>query len=267
MDLLVILLAGLLTAGLTFFSGFGLGTLLMPVFALFFPVEAAIAATAIVHFANNLFKLALVGRKADPSVTLRFALPAATMALVGASLLTRLGEWPAWARYPLLGSTFEIRPLMVVVAALIAGFAVLELSPQAQRWAFPARWIPLGGALSGFFGGLSGHQGALRSAFLIRVGLERDAYIGTVVVCAVWVDLVRLCVYGFSIQSEQLALLQDRHSLLLIATGCLSALAGSLLGARLLRKATFSSVQRWVGICLILFAVAMAAGWLNPVHS
>jgi uncharacterized membrane protein YfcA len=45
---------------LTFFSGFGLGTLMLPVMALFFPVDLAVIATAIVHLANNLFKFGLV---------------------------------------------------------------------------------------------------------------------------------------------------------------------------------------------------------------
>ena len=49
-------LVALLASGLTFFSGFGLGTLLTPVFALFFPIEIAITITSIVHFLNNLFK-------------------------------------------------------------------------------------------------------------------------------------------------------------------------------------------------------------------
>jgi uncharacterized protein len=61
-------LAAFFTAGLTFFSGFGLGTLLLPVFALFFPLETAIGLTALVHLANNLFKLALVGKYADLGV-------------------------------------------------------------------------------------------------------------------------------------------------------------------------------------------------------
>ncbi|MEJ2170449.1 MAG: hypothetical protein P8X90_33545 [Desulfobacterales bacterium] len=61
MEYVVICFAALITSGLTLFSGFGLGTLLMPVFAIFFPVEAAIALTAIVHFLDNLFKLLLVG--------------------------------------------------------------------------------------------------------------------------------------------------------------------------------------------------------------
>ena len=47
------------------YSGFGLGTLLMPVFALFFPVPVAVASTAVVHLASNLFRLAFTGRQAD----------------------------------------------------------------------------------------------------------------------------------------------------------------------------------------------------------
>ena len=38
---------------LTYISGFGLGTLLLPVFSLFFDIEVAIAATAIVHLFNK----------------------------------------------------------------------------------------------------------------------------------------------------------------------------------------------------------------------
>ena len=65
MDYFVIGIAALLASGLTLFSGFGLGTLLMPVFALFFPIDLAIALTAIVHLLNNLFKLILLGKFAD----------------------------------------------------------------------------------------------------------------------------------------------------------------------------------------------------------
>ena len=41
MDYLIICLVALAASGLTLFSGFGLGTLLMPAFALFFPVPTA----------------------------------------------------------------------------------------------------------------------------------------------------------------------------------------------------------------------------------
>ena len=65
MELVLIGIAALLVSGLTLFSGFGLGTVLMPVFALFFPLPLAIAATAVVHFANNIFKFGLMAKLAD----------------------------------------------------------------------------------------------------------------------------------------------------------------------------------------------------------
>jgi hypothetical protein len=45
--------AAFAASGLTLFAGFGLGTLLMPVVALFFPVDVAIAITALVHRATT----------------------------------------------------------------------------------------------------------------------------------------------------------------------------------------------------------------------
>ena len=59
MSYLIICTVALLASALTFFSGFDLGTLLLPAFALFFPIEQAVALTAVVHFLNSLFKLAL----------------------------------------------------------------------------------------------------------------------------------------------------------------------------------------------------------------
>jgi hypothetical protein len=62
MDFLLICLFAAFASFLTFYSGFGLGTILLPVFALFFPVELAVGLTGIVHLLNNLFKLLLVGK-------------------------------------------------------------------------------------------------------------------------------------------------------------------------------------------------------------
>ena len=146
--------------------------------------------------ANNVFKVVLVGRKADWRVVLRFALPAAVAAVAGALLLTYFAELPPLAEYSLAGRRFAVTPVKLVMAVLIMGFGAAELSPRVDKLAFDARFIPLGGLLSGFFGGLSGHQGALRSAFLLRAGLSKEVFVGTGVVSAVIVDLSRLLVYG-----------------------------------------------------------------------
>lgn len=69
---------------LTFFSGFGLGTVLLPAFAAFFSIELAVVMTAIVHLLNNHFKLMLVGKSAHWQTVFCFGLPAVVAALLGA---------------------------------------------------------------------------------------------------------------------------------------------------------------------------------------
>ncbi|MCZ6776049.1 MAG: sulfite exporter TauE/SafE family protein, partial [Ignavibacteria bacterium] len=46
MEFIIVCFVALLASGLTLFSGFGLGTLLLPAFLAFFPVHLAIAMTA-----------------------------------------------------------------------------------------------------------------------------------------------------------------------------------------------------------------------------
>lgn len=76
MDLAIVAIAAAAASLLTLFSGFGLGTILLPVFALFLPLPAAIASVAVVHLTNNLFKLVLMGRHADREIVLLFGGPA-----------------------------------------------------------------------------------------------------------------------------------------------------------------------------------------------
>jgi len=250
----VVCAVALTTSALTLFSGFGLGTLLLPAFALVFPVEIAVAATAVVHLANNLFKLALVGREANAHVVLALGVPAIPAAFAGAWLLAALAVVPELARYTLLGLEARVTVVKLAIALLIGLFAMLELSPASESLSFGPRWLPLGGVIMGFFGGLSGHQGALRSAFLLRHGLSKRAFIGTGVVCAVLVDLVRLSVYGRSLPP----LGREQAPLLVAAT--LAAIAGAWIGVRLLGKVTLSFVRRLVGGLLLLLAAALACG-------
>ena len=99
LEIIIISLAAFLTAVLTFFSGFGLGTILTPVFAIFFPIDIAIALTGLVHFSNNLVKIALVGRLADKGVLLRFGVPAIIDSLAGAFLLLKISALPDILNY------------------------------------------------------------------------------------------------------------------------------------------------------------------------
>lgn len=259
--MLVFLLLGLLAFGvslLTLFSGFGLGTLLMPAFALFLPIPVAVASTAVVHAANNLFKVALLAGQAHRAVLVRFGLPAVAASFLGALLLANLAGREPLLTWEILGREAAVTPVGMVMGGLILIFALLELVPRLRSLRAPARWLPLGGALSGFFGGLSGHQGALRAAFLAPLGLKPAEFAATQAVLGFLVDIVRLAVYGatFAVFSGEGAAVP--WPLVTFVTG--SAFAGALLGKKLLPRVTLAGLHLVVGWLLVLVGLVVAAG-------
>ena len=252
---LVICLVALLGSGLTFFSGFGLGTLLVPVFAFFFPIELAIALTAIVHFLNNLFKLVLVGKSIDRAVLLRFGLPAIICSFIGAYLLSLITGMQPLYEYHAFDRQLAVTPVKLLIAILLAVFALIDLVPGLSKLSFPQKYLPLGGALSGFFGGLSGNQGALRSAFLIRANLSKEVFIATGVAIAVLIDIARLSIYSGKIIGQSGAF---DYNLIIVAT--LSAFLGAYLGSKLLKRVTIKALQLVVGLTLLAFAFLLGLG-------
>jgi len=257
MEIIVICVAALFTAILTFFSGFGLGTILMPVFAIFFPIDLAVALTGVVHFTNNLFKITLVGRNADKNIILRFGIPAIIFSFLGAWLLFKLSSLPPIYRYHISSMEFSVTPVKLTIAVLLILFSFLELIPTVQKIRFNRNRLFIGGALSGFFGGLAGIQGALRSAFLIRSGLSKEAYIATGVVIASLVDITRLSVYASRFKSSGLG-----ENLTLIISATMAAIAGAYIGSRLLKKITLRFIQILVSVMLFLIAIALGAGFI-----
>ncbi len=244
-------------SGLTFFTGFGLGTLLLPAFALFFPVEIAVSLTAVVHLLNSLFKLGLVGRRADLRVALRFGMPAIVAAYAGAHALVWLSNLSPLASYEMASRRLHVMPVKLALAALMVFFACFEVFSRLKSLSVAPRFLPLGGLLAGFFGGLSGHQGALRSAFLIRAGLSKEAFIATGAVIATVVDLSRLVVYAERVLA---ASLRENALLLAMAAGC--GFLGAFLGSRLLHKVTLRSIEVAVAILLVIVAVGLGSGVL-----
>ena len=152
MEYLVVGLVSLAVAALTLFSGFGLGSLLMPAFAVFFPLHVAVGATAIVHLANNLFKLVLVGRHASLPVALRFGGPAVPAAFLGALILGSIAQGDALLVYTLVGRSFSVTVVGLVMGLLILLFSLADLSPVFDRLKLGRSWLPLGGVLSGLSG-------------------------------------------------------------------------------------------------------------------
>lgn len=245
---------------LTLFSGFGLGTLLMPAFALFFPAEVAVASTAVVHAANNVFKVSILARNARRDVVVRFGLPAVAAAFVGALLLAFLSGQTPIASWSFFGRPAHVTPLKLVMGVLILGFALVELLPSLRGVRAPVRWLPVGGALSGFFGGLSGHQGALRAAFLSPLRLSPVEFASTQAMIGLLVDGARLVVYGWAFTVLRQSPGAGAIDWPIVGLATLCAFAGAFLGKRLLPHVTFGALHVVVGSLLVLVGLALAAG-------
>ncbi len=258
----VICASAVLVSGLTLYSGFGLGTLLMPVFALFFPVEMAVAATAVVHGANNIFKVLVVGKDADRDLVLRFGIPAIIAAFAGAGVLGYVSGFGEVARYSIGAKTAVITPIKLVMGILMFVFAMFELLPALRDLKFDRKHLFWGGLLSGFFGGLSGHQGALRSAFLVKTGVPTQAFVGTNALIGFMVDMARIVVYAgvFVFATSGSPIRANQWPLIL--SGILAAFAGVMIGKRWMHKVTMKTVQWVTGLMLLGIAVALGSGMI-----
>ncbi len=237
---------------ISFYSGFGLATLLMPVIAIFLPLPLAIAVTAAVHLLHNILKSALLWKYVTWKVVRQFGSTAILTAVFGALLLKELSELPTLKEYSILGLQGTISWLHLLIGLLLIAFATIEALGVKK---IQIHNLYLGGALGGFLGGLSGNQGALRSLFLLHANLNAESFIATNAAIAVVVDATRLFVYGISFHQ-----LIQSASISLIATCMASSICGIILGMSFLKKIDLHFVQKIIITLLYIFGILFVLG-------
>ena len=256
MDFILIAFFALLGSMLTFFSGFGLGTILTPIFILFFPVDISIALTAIVHLLNNCFKLLIIGRHINLKVALYFGGAGLISALAGAKVLSLFTNKNILYSYTLGQKTIDVPLLHFIIGFLFIVFSILEVIPNGkQKLAIKNSALVFGGSISGFFGGLSGHQGALRSIFLLKYGLTKESFIATGVIVACCIDISRISIYSTQFYNNI-----NLNVLPLLATAIASAFFGAILGKKFLKKVTLKSMNILVGVLISTMGLLMVLG-------
>jgi uncharacterized membrane protein YfcA len=259
MSLIIIPLTAFLASILTFFSGFGLGTILLPIFTLFYPAPIAVGLTAIVHFLNNSFKIGLVYKNINWQVVLKFGVPCLIAALAGSFLLKAISTNSIILfSYNLNNHIFYGSLINFMMGILIIFFSLVEVIPFFKKIAISQNYLGIGGVLSGFFGGLSGHQGALRSSFLVRLNLKKEAFVATGTCIACIVDLGRMTIYAMTFNFSYL-----KESSSVISLAVLCAFLGALIGNKLLKKTTLSFLKWFVTSFMIMIALFMIGGLIN----
>jgi uncharacterized membrane protein YfcA len=222
---------------LTLITGFGLGTILTPVFALFYDIKLAILLVAIVHFLNNALKLLLFRRYVDVGIIKRFGI----LSIIGAVL----GAW--------LQLYVDSTELKVVLGVLLIILGTAEFLPKSVHFRLPQSIDVVGGFLSGLLGGLVGNQGAIRSAYLLNYIIPKESFIATATVIAIFVDATRIPLY-ITMHKEFLDLFS--WNLLIVI---LIAFLGTMVGKRFLQSFSTEAFKKVVagavlamGLCFVL---------------
>jgi hypothetical protein len=186
-----------------------------------------------------------------------FGTPAGIFAVAGAFALISLSELEPFHYYFIGDSLIKLTYVKTVVGILMIFFALFELIPKLRDMKLDGQWIPFGGILSGFFGGLSGHQGAFRAAFLSKSGLSKQEFIGTSNAIALLIDLIRLVIYTEAFNFAMISAKWD-----ILSLGILCAFIGTYFGKYFLHKVTMKAIRTIVGISLLLLGILIGIGIL-----
>ena len=232
---LIIAVGSVLAGAIASVVGFGIGSVLTPLFAVRVGTQLAVAAVSIPHLLATALRFWRLRASVDRRVLLSFGITSAAGGLLGA----------------LLHSYASNRSLAIVFGLLLLFVGISELTGFARRMRFggPVAWIA--GGISGVFGGLVGNQGGIRSAALLGFDLDRQAFVATATAIGLVVDGARMPVY-FATQTAAIARIWP---LVLIAT--LGTLAGTVLGVRTLRRIPETAFRRIVAILLLLLGTYM----------
>ena len=238
MQYIVLVSLSLFTSIVTLFTGFGVGTIMMPVMALFFDVKVAIMLAAIVHIFNNLSRIVLYYRHLRWEIVRRFGVVSILGAFVGS--FAQLYVDSSWLKNG--------------VGLFLSLFALLSLRPGLINWKLPAIIDIAGGFLSGLIGGLIGNQGAIRSLYLLNYKLEKQELIVSAALIAVVIDLTRIPVYTFANYRYL------RDNFLLLALVILASIAGTLVGSRILPQVSSELFKRIILVAVLLLGILMLLG-------
>jgi len=138
--------------------------------------------------------------------------------------------------------------LLVMGVALIV-LPVLKVSERWSSYRLPEAEDRMGGFGSGFMGGLTGHQGALRAMFLQQRLPDKTAYAATAALLALVVDATRIPIYLW----HDASVLTEETGLMLMF--CLAALIGAQLGRRWLERWKSDDIQKGIMVGLVVTGV------------
>ena len=230
---LLVFAAGVFGGGVASVAGFGIGSLLTPAIAARNGAKLAVAAVSIPHIIGTTIRFWRFRHEIDWPIVRSFGFTSAAGGLTGALLST-------WA---------TSRALELVFGSLLILAGTSQATGYAKRWRLRGNLAWLGGALSGFFGGLVGNQGGIRTAAMLGFDVDKRRFVATTTAVALMIDLARVPVY-LAVATAEL-----RSLWATIAVAVVGVVIGTIYGERLLACVPDTRFRVVVGTLLVLLGV------------
>ncbi|MGH9195981.1 MAG: sulfite exporter TauE/SafE family protein [Acidimicrobiia bacterium] len=225
------ILAGMVAA----LSGFGIGSLLTPLFASELGTKLAVAAVALPHFVGTSLRLLLLRKSIDRKVLKEFGIASGSGGLCGALLYV-------WLQSEVLTAVFG----GALILAGVSGLARLD-----RRVHLRGKSALAAGVASGLLGGLVGNQGGIRSAALLACEIPALAFVATGTAVALVVDTIRLPLY-IGTSYELLG-----ANLLPIGLATFGVIVGTLIGRPLLSRLPEQTFRIIVSMLIAVLGIYM----------
>ena len=152
---------------------------MVPVLGFFYPLPITLLFSGIIHWFGNIWKVALFRSGFNLRLLVLFGVVGLVTSYLGA--------------YISLGANEEI--LLRVLGAFLAGYALFVAFQSKFKIPAGNAMAIFGGGLSGFFAGMFGIGGAIRSAFLSAFDLPKAVFIATAGAIGLLVDSTRIITY------------------------------------------------------------------------
>jgi len=159
--------------------GFGTSTILLPLSLLFFDFKIALVLVALFHLFSNIFRVSFFIKSLNIKLIIYFGIPSIILTIIGAKLVYYF--------------TSEI--LMLILGIFLFIFSLISISHQKITFKPSKNNAIIGGGLSGFFAGIIGTGGAIRSFFLNSFKLKKNVYLATTAFIAILIDMTRIPIY------------------------------------------------------------------------
>ena len=233
-----VFLVAILSGATASVVGFGIGSLMTPLLAVRYGTTTAVALVTLPHAAATAVRCWRLRDHVQRTVLVRFGLLSATGALAGALMYTRLGPGA----------------LTRVLGGLLLLTAVAQLTGWTSRWQPRGQVVAFFGLLSGFFGGVAGNQGGLRSAALTAFGLSPLRFVATATATGLLVDAARTPVYVWHSGPVLLTLWAP----MIVAT--IGVLIGTIVGERILLGLSPRRFGQTIGFAIGALGIWMLLG-------